>query len=182
MGQIDILELIARLEDMVRSGTRFPFTNKVAVDEKEFLDMLDAIHLAVPTEVHEAKQIQGERERLLLEAHAEAESIVGEAKRQAAIWLDQNEVLNMARQQAETMLADAQGQAADIRDGADQYVITILGGLEGELNRLLAVVRKGRAGLENMSRQAAASPAAQATRRSPGSQFVGDGGTPPASA
>jgi cell division septum initiation protein DivIVA len=143
-----ILQLIDRLEALVTDGLRFPLTSKAVVDEQEFLDIIDQLRVAVPEEIKQAKRVTVEKDRVIGGAQTEAEKIVNAAQEQVASMLKDNEIIKTAEQHAQSIIADAQEAAREIRDGADAYAIEVLGGLEGELARLNAKVRKGRATLE----------------------------------
>jgi hypothetical protein len=162
---IEVLELISRLESLLNSGTRFPFTTKVAIDEKEFLEIIDNLHVAMPEEVRQAKRIRNDKDRLLIEAQAEAEKVLADAHQHASTLLNDNEILRTAQQQAETIVAEATQQAAEIREGADEYVLSIFGGLEAELTRLVAIVRKGRTSLETASRRTSVTSPRRTSKR-----------------
>jgi hypothetical protein len=148
---VDVLRLIDRLEGLASSGTRVPMTSRVVIDEQEFLDLVDQIRVAFPEEVRNARKLSQERERLLSQAQAEAEKIVGGAREQVASLVSTNEVVILAKQEADRLLAQATEQAAEIQSEADAYAIEVLGRLETEMQRLSAQIRKGRAILEQRS-------------------------------
>ena len=152
---MDLMRLIDRLEGLVSSGTRIPMTSRAIIDEQEFLDLVDQIRVAYPEELRRAKKLNQEQERLLGQAQAEAERIVGSAREQVASLVSNSEVVALARQQADELLAEANERAAEIRNDADAYAIEVLSRLEGELQRLLAQIRKGRALLERGGQDAA---------------------------
>lgn len=143
-----ILQLIDRLEALVTDGVRFPLTSKAVVDEHEFLDIIDQLRVAVPEEIKQARRVTVEKDRVIGGAQTEAEKIVSEAQERAQTMLKDNELVKSAEQQAQTIITEAQATAREIRDGADDYALQVLMGLETELNRLVAQVRRGRATLE----------------------------------
>ncbi|MBI2952823.1 MAG: ATPase [Chloroflexi bacterium] len=155
MGVIEVLHLIDRLESLVSAGIRFPMTSKAVVDEQEFLEIVDQLRVAIPEEIKQAKRLSVEKDRVIGTAKNEAEKILITAQERAAIMLKDNEVVKLAEQQAQAIVTEAEQAAEEIRAGADYYALEVLAGLETELNRLLAQVKKGRATLERVSKEAA---------------------------
>ena len=88
--------------------------------------------MAVPEEVRAAKRINSEGERILEKAQEEAERIVARAQEQAAFLIDERGLT----QQAE---ADAE----EVRRGADEYAVSVLVGLEGDVVKTLQSIKKG---------------------------------------
>jgi cell division septum initiation protein DivIVA len=145
---MDVLQLIDRLEQLVSAGRRMPLTSMTIIDEQEFLDIVDQLRVTVPEEIKQARRVSQERERVMLQADAEAEKIINAAREQAARLLQDDELIRRAQEEAERLLSDAEREAESIRRGADEYAADVLAGLESELARLLATTRKGRATLD----------------------------------
>lgn len=145
---MDVLQLIDRLEQLVSAGTRLPLSSRTIIDEQEFLDIIDQLRVTVPEEIKQARRVSQERERVMLQAEAEAEKILNAAQEQATRMLQENSLVQRAQDEAERILNDAARTAEEIRQGADEYAAEVLTGLETELSRLLATTRKGRATLD----------------------------------
>lgn len=146
--QIEALNLLDRLETLVSGGARVPLTSRSIVDEQEFIDLLDQIRASIPEEVRQAKRVSQEREKVILQAQAEADKIINTAREQATTLLEENELVRQARDQANSYVQDAVQRAEDVRRGADEYALAALDELEQHLTRLLATIRKGKAALE----------------------------------
>jgi hypothetical protein len=146
--QIEALNLLDRLESLVSGGARVPLTSRSIVDEQEFIDLLDQIRSSIPEEVRQAKRVSQEREKVILQAQAEADKIINTAREQATALLEENELVRQARDQANAYVQDALQRAEDVRRGADEYALAALDELEQHLTRLLATIRKGKATLE----------------------------------
>lgn len=146
--QIEALNLLDRLESLVSGGTRVPLTSRSIVDEQEFIDLLDQIRSSIPEEVRQAKRVSQEREKVILQAQAEADKIINTAREQATALLEENELVRQAHDQANAYVQDALQRAEDVRRGADEYALAALDELEQHLTRLLATIRKGKATLE----------------------------------
>lgn len=146
-SRMDVLQLIDRLEQLVSSGTRLPLSSRTIIDEQEFLDIIDQLRVTVPEEIKQARRVSQERERVMLQAETEAEKILTSAQEQAARMLQEDEVFRRAQDEAERLLSEAEREAEDIRQGADDYAAEVLTQVEGELTRLMAMTRNGRAAL-----------------------------------
>jgi type II secretory pathway predicted ATPase ExeA len=117
---MDILHLIDQLEQLVLRSRLLPFLRWVVVEERQLLDLIDQMRVAVPQELKQARRIAQERERIIAQAKEEAERIV------------------ILAQEAERLKADA-----------DDYALTRLLELEENLSHLLQVVRNGIEKLQN---------------------------------
>lgn len=145
---MDVLQLIDRLEQLVSAGTRLPLSSRTIIDEQEFLDIIDQLRVTVPEEIKQARRVSQERERVMLQAEAEAEKILNAAQERATLMLQDNELVRRAQDEAQRILEDADHEAEGTRRGADEYAADVLGNLEAELAKLLATTRKGRATLD----------------------------------
>lgn len=141
---------------------RFPLTSKAVVDEQEFLDIVDQLRVAIPEEMRQAKRVNLEKEKVIGTAQTEAERILIAAQEQAALMLKDNEIMKTAAELSQAKVSEAEKLAEEIRAGADAYAMDVLIGLENELNRLIAQVRRGRATLEKSLAESQASLAQSA--------------------
>ena len=100
----DILYYIERLEEVVAAGKRVPFSNRVMVDEAEFLAIVDQLRETVPTEIRRAQRVIMEREAIIGKAQQDASHILETARQTADYIVSQQGVLNEARQRGEELL------------------------------------------------------------------------------
>ena len=66
---MDILYLLDRLDEMVASASRVPFSSRVILDEQDYLDIVDQIRLALPEELKVSRRVMAERDQILAEAY-----------------------------------------------------------------------------------------------------------------
>ena len=135
--------LLERLESLIATGTGVPRTRKVLVDKDAVLDLIDQLRVAVPEEVHAAKRINAEGERIIEKANEESARIAARAQEQAAYLIDERGLTETAEAEGRRILDDAQRAADDVRLGADEYAAEILEGLESEVRKALAGIEKG---------------------------------------
>jgi F0F1-type ATP synthase membrane subunit b/b' len=99
--------------------------------------------VAVPEEVRAAKRINSEGERIIEKAQEEAERIVARAQEQAAFLIDERGLTQQAEAESRRIIGEAQDDADDVRRGADEYAVSVLVGLEGEVVKTLQSIKKG---------------------------------------
>src|SRR5579884_4127803 len=151
---MDILYLVDRIEAMLRSGQKLPFSSKVVVDEHEAMDVLDQMRVVIPDEIKTARRLNQDRERITQQAEAEAERILSEAQERAASLVDDHGLVREAERRAEEILTAADNQAEEIKAGADQYALEVLRALEAHMQKTMEQVRRGIDTLEDSIRDA----------------------------
>ena len=140
---MDILQLIDRLEELLDSGWRVPLSNKVAIDEEVFLNIIDQMRITIPPEIKQAREIQREKDRYIAQAKDEARAIISQAREDAAKQLDEHEIRQVAHNQADELVRDAQAEAARVREGADLYAEARLQELARYVGELERVIQNG---------------------------------------
>lgn len=135
--------LLERLESLVATGTGVPATRKVLVDKDAVLELIDQLRVAVPEEIHAAKRINAESERIIEQANDESGRIIARAQEQATYLIGERGLTETAQAEGRRIVAEA-GEAADgVRLGADAYAAQVLESLEGEVRKALTGIEKG---------------------------------------
>jgi cell division septum initiation protein DivIVA len=140
---MDILHLIDRLEALLNEGTHPPFTKRVLIDDQRAWELIDQMRIAIPEEVKKAKRINQERDRIIAQANEEAARLVDLAKDQVEQLAGEHEVAKTAQTRASTIIERAQREAESLKADADEYVAKVLSQLDGDLSKVLGVVRNG---------------------------------------
>lgn len=83
-------------------------------------------------------------QRTVADAGEQAGQILADARDEALRMVSETEVHRMAEASAQEMVAQAQTEANETRDGADQYVRDVLGFLEGQANKVRDAVQDAR--------------------------------------
>ena len=124
---IDILYLVDRLENLITSSRRVPLVNQIMVKEADILSIIDQMRTSIPDEFKQARAIIHDKERILAQAHADANKLI----------------------------ARAQEKAEQIKVEADAYVVETLRALrdhltsiEMDIDRSILSIEKGLASLE----------------------------------
>ena len=141
--------LLERLESQIATGTGVPTTRKVLVDKDAILELIDQLRVAVPEEIHAAKRINAESERIIEKAGVEAERITARAQEQATYLIGERGLTEAAEAEGRRIVAEANKVADGIRQGADGYAAQILEALEAEVRKALSGIEKGIGVLED---------------------------------
>jgi cell division septum initiation protein DivIVA len=140
---VDIMFLLERLESLVATGTGVPATRKVLVDKDAVLELIDQLRVAVPEEIHAAKRINAESERIIEKANEEAGHIAARAQEQATYLIGERGLTEVAQAEGRRIVAEASEAADGVRSGADAYAAQVLESLEAEVRKALSGIEKG---------------------------------------
>jgi vacuolar-type H+-ATPase subunit H len=135
--------LIDELENLLNTAKRMPVGGKLLIDEAALRHLVEEMRAALPDELRVGQRIAGERDRILADARAQARRIIEDAQHQANAKLDEQGLVQAARQRAREIQADAEKTATHLREETDQYVINQFSALESRLIRVLREVQAG---------------------------------------
>ena len=140
---MDILHLVDRLEELFNKSRPIWLTRSVIVDEERMLDIIDQMRVAIPEEIKKAQQIITQRDRILAQAKEEANRTIALARDKADKTLEDNEIIESAKQRAGEIINEARKEASVTQQEADKYILENLTNLEIQMDRLLKQVRNG---------------------------------------
>jgi vacuolar-type H+-ATPase subunit H len=140
---VDIMHLVDRLEDLVDEGRHLFGTKYTMIDEERALEIIDQMRISVPEEIEKSQRIMQQRERILSEAHEEAARIVQQHRLKAEQMVDEDARVQAAFARAEGIKEQARQDAQRMMAEADGYVMEVLKKLEQHLTRDLTEVRNG---------------------------------------
>jgi cell division septum initiation protein DivIVA len=140
---MDIQHLVDRLEQLLNDSTRLPLSAYLMVNEDRIYNLIDQMRVAIPEEIKRANRIEAEKDRLLAQAHEEADRIRELAKQEANELVKRDSIMMSSQQRADNILERARRDADALRNDADSYVVEVLTKLEEDLIRSLSVVRNG---------------------------------------
>ena len=151
---MDVLQLIDKLDQLVRSAKHRPFSNDVRVNKQETRAILEQMRTTIPEEIREARWIAQERQELLSEAGREADRIAEQAREHQAELVSQHELIRQAKRAAEEIIEGAHAREREIRLGAEDYADEILDTLELNLAKFVAAIQRGRQRLRGSDERA----------------------------
>jgi hypothetical protein len=97
----------------------------------------------VPEEIHAAKRINAEGERIIEKANEEGSRIIARAQEQATYLIGERGLTETAQSEGRRIVAEAAEAADGVRLGADAYAGQILESLEVEVRKALTGIEKG---------------------------------------
>ena len=152
---MDIQHLVDRLEQVLNDSTRVPMSAYLLVHEDRIYSIVDQMRVSVPEEIKRANRVESEKERILAQAQEESTRIRDLAKQEAEELISRDTVTSSSQQRADNIIERARREAESLRVDADAYVVEVLGKLEEDLLRTLAIVRNG---MDSVDGETAVSP------------------------
>ncbi|CAN5595462.1 hypothetical protein BH23CHL5_BH23CHL5_10460 [soil metagenome] len=141
-GTAEIIYLLDQLEEMVGISKRFPFSNRVMVEEDLFLDLVEQLRIAIPNEVKQAQRVVRDRELIISESQLEAARIVDAARSRAEYLISEHGVLNEARQRSEELLQQAEERKKRELGEIDVYAMEQFNIVEQSIQDSLDIVER----------------------------------------
>jgi len=147
---MNLEELINLLDDMVLNGWSLPMSGgKCIVDREKIKDIIQDMRLNMPNEIRQAKSIVADRNEILANARMESQAITEKAQERAARMVDQEEIIKLANQKANTIVQSANDQAKEIRQTTREYSEKMLESMEEMLTKSLLEVKQTRQQIKN---------------------------------
>jgi hypothetical protein len=143
----DILELIDSLEAHIIEGRRFLMSNRVIVEEGEVLAILDQLRSAVPAELQLARRVLQDRQKVILDAQAEAEKIITTARDRAEYLISEQGVTAEARYRSEDYLRQARENARRSMSEVDSFAKNLLDQVEQVMRKNLNDIEQAKGSL-----------------------------------
>lgn len=139
-GTVEILYLLDRLDEMVGVSKRVPFSHLVMVEEDEFVELVDQLRLAIPSEVRQAQRVVRDREHIIAEAQQEAAHIIESARSRAEYLVSDEGVFNEAKQRSEEILRLAEERRKREMGEIDVYAMEQFNKIEQALREGLELI------------------------------------------
>ncbi|RIK47253.1 MAG: ATPase [Chloroflexi bacterium] len=151
----DINALIDRLTELATDGRRFPIGGRIMIDEQDFFDTLDQIRLALPTEIQQARRVVQDRQKVILEAQAEAERIVSVAREKANYMMSDRGLMAEAKARGDDHIRQSREQMRRSMSEFEAYALKVLERLEttlrtelDDIEQVKELIRQPRARLD----------------------------------
>jgi hypothetical protein len=153
---MDILYLVDRLENLIAGSRRMPLVNQIMVKESDILNIVDQLRTTIPDEIKMARRIIQEKERILAQAQADANTLLARAQEESERAIKREGLLLAAGERSQQIMREAQEQAERLKDDADAYVGETLRSLRDHLasieisvGRSILSIEKGLESLES---------------------------------
>ena len=143
----DMLELLDLLEAHVAEGRRVLLSNRIMVEEGEFMTILDQLRDSIPVEVKQARRVLQERQKIIVDAQSEATKIITMAKERSEYLVSQHGVTAEARYRGEDSLREAREKASRSMSQIDTYARERLEIVEKAIRDNLAEIERAKGSL-----------------------------------
>ena len=144
---MDTRKLLEELDYVVMNGREVPLTNKRLVDQDEVARIIDAINSSLPNELENAKRIVADKERVMMDAQKQAETIIAQAKDYIAKITEESELVKNAQERANEIIANANQTSDTMQQNALEYATDVLKYVEENMEGTLDSLRKNRESL-----------------------------------
>ena len=145
MNEQNIESIISALYDLVQDARGLPLgADKCIVERDKVLDMLDEIIAQLPVELKQARTIVESRNELIGQARREAESLIRQAQEQAARMVEEEAIYQEAKRQCQEMVQQTQSRISELRRASNEYMDDALRRTEEAIAMSLEDVRDTR--------------------------------------
>ena len=145
MNEQTMEDIISALYDMIQDARAVPLAaDKCIVERDKVLDMLDEIIAQLPVELKQARTIVESRNELIGQARREAESLIRQAQDQAAKMVEEEAIYQEAKRQCVEMIEQTKTQIAGLRKASNEYMDDALRRTEEAIAMSLEDVRDTR--------------------------------------
>jgi len=156
--------ILEEMENLVVEGKHIVFTNMSIINEQELLRLIDDLQTELPQEMDNAQKILREKDEILGNARAEADSIIAQAKEYAQKIADESEIVREAKERAELIRVQSEAQEKEIMErtmagsqqlqmSANQYANQVFEHLIANVTNSLTVLQQAKEDLNNIRPQ-----------------------------
>ena len=139
---MNIEEILDEIDEVLDNATSVPFVqHKKIIDGERLRELVNDVRLNMPQELKEAKKIEGESQRILSAAKANAEDIIRRAEERAAQIVSKEAIVVEARKKAIDMITKAQNASKNIQQNAALSIAKMLNEAENHYTRNLQNIK-----------------------------------------
>lgn len=151
---MNIDDVLDALDELLDKSWSLPLSGgRCVVDADKVRDLIDDIRINMPTEIKQAQAIVSDRNEIMGVAKREAESIIRKAEERAKTLVANQEIAKAAQTKAADILTQTQVKSREMRSAAQEFSDDILRTTEETLAKALTDLRSTRQALRSNSRQ-----------------------------
>ena len=143
-------DVATRIEDLIatiEAARAVPLSASCVIHRGDVLESLDALRLDLPVELRDAREVLIARESVIADGRLAAEQLILHAREEATRMVEETEIVVMASERANQLIAGADEEAALIKSEAESYVDGRLATLEVILTKTMDAIARGRSRL-----------------------------------
>ncbi len=141
-------DILIQIEETLRIARKVPLSDQCMVDREEMFFLVDLIREKLPEELRQAKWLLQHNKQLIAESRKEAESILNDAEVKMARMIDEHEITQQAKIEAQRIIDNANTQSRQIQASTMDYVKSNLEDLEDQLTEMLVYIQKNKKDLD----------------------------------
>ena len=103
--------ILNELDEVLESAVTLPLTNKCMVDADRIRELIDDIRLNMPSEIKQARAVVADRNEILSMAKQEAEELIRKTEERAKALVDNDTIVRQANAKGMAMLSEASQKA-----------------------------------------------------------------------
>ena len=131
---MNIIKLLEYLQEIIETSPKIPLSGKIAVSKKEAVDTIEQIIDYLPDEFKKAQWVLEEKERILKEAHEEAETIKKNNLDVIKKQIENHDITKEAEAKSDEIISTAKQYAKTMRLNSRDYADDLLSQFEKELD------------------------------------------------
>ena len=147
----DVLDV---MDELLDKSWGVPLTGgRCVVDADKVRDLIDDIRINMPIEIQQARAIVADREEIMSIAKREAESIIRKAEDRAKALVNKEDIVKSAQAKAADIMSQAQLKSREIRGAAHEFSDGIIRSAEETMTKALTDLRSTRQALRSNAKQ-----------------------------
>lgn len=120
---MNVIDLISSMEDVVLEGQIPLFKSKSIINIDEFLDMLDEMKKLLPQELQAANHLRSEKNKLIIEAQQEAQTLMEDVAKEADRLVMENDITQGAYMKSKQIMNETQAEMDELKQGTYEYLV-----------------------------------------------------------
>ena len=142
--------ILDNIDEILEKSWGVPLSGgKCVVDAEKIRDLIDEVRLNLPSDLKQAKAVVADRNKIILDARNEAESIIKRAEERAKVLVSEEEVVRVANEKATETLNLAQTKSKEMRQAAFDFSEDMLQKIEKAATECLGNIKETRQALKN---------------------------------
>lgn len=146
---MNVIDLISSIEDAVLEGQIPLFKSKSIINIDEFLDMLDEMKKLLPQELQAANHLRSEKNKLIIEAQQEAQTLIEDVAREADRLVAENDITQGAYMKSKQIMNETQAEMDELKQGTYEYLASKMDELSEKLLAVNEEIKNSKQELED---------------------------------
>lgn len=143
---MEISNLLDELEQLIEKSWGVPLSGgKCLVDAQRLLEVIDDVRANIPEEIRKSQEILEKEKRILETARSTGDTIIQKAEERVKLIVDEQEIVRISRQKGKEIIANAQQKEREIKQGAYEYVESMMSKMETSLIKCVSDIKDIRA-------------------------------------